>query len=68
VRNWGGFDPKTEEGILPLQDLVTLFSGRYFRRRLDPDWVSHIGEYGLELINTLREMGKTGPFWKRPKT
>jgi hypothetical protein len=66
VHNWARFDPETVEGILSLRDLVQLFSGSYFRRRLDPDWVSHIGEYLLELINTLNEIGKTGPFWNRP--
>jgi hypothetical protein len=68
VRSWARFDPETEEGILPLQDLVKLFSGSYFRRRLDPDWVSHIREYGLELIDTLGRVGLSGPFWKRPKS
>ncbi len=66
VRNWAGFDPATEDGILSLPDLLKIFSGSYFRRRLDPDWVSRSREYGRELIGTLVEVGKTGPFWKRP--
>ena len=68
VRNWARFDPATEEGIVPLLDLVKLFSGPFFRRRLDPDWVSHSREYGREMIATLIEIGRTGPFWKRPKS
>ena len=67
IRNWAGFDPATEEGIFPLPDLVKLFSGNYFRRRLDPDWVSNIRTYGRELVATLAEIGKTGPFWTLPK-
>jgi hypothetical protein len=36
----------------------------YFRRRLDPDWVSRSREYGREMVETLKEIGKTGPFWQ----
>jgi hypothetical protein len=67
VRNWARFDPATEEGIIPLLDLVKLFSGPFFRRRLDPDWVSRSREYRREILTTLIEIGKTGPFWQRPK-
>jgi len=67
IRNWARFDPATEEGILTLPELVKLFSGVYFRRRLDNDWVSHSREYIREMVTTLAELGKTGPFWKRPK-
>jgi len=67
IRNWPRFDPFTTEGILSLPDLVKLFSGRYFRRRLDPDWVSNSREYAREMVATLGEIGKTGPFWKKPK-
>jgi hypothetical protein len=68
IRNWARFDPSTEEGIIPLPDLVKLFSGSFFRRRLDPDWVSQRREYAREMVETLKEIGKTGPFWKRPKS
>jgi len=68
IRTWARFDPATEEGILTLLDLVKLFSGIYFRRRLDLDWVSHSREYVRKMVDTLAELGKTGPFWKRPKT
>jgi hypothetical protein len=67
IRNWARFDPATEEGIVPLPDLVKLFSGPYFRRRMDLNWVSKSREYAREMIATMAEIGKTGPFWKRPK-
>jgi two-component SAPR family response regulator len=67
VRNWAGFDPATAEGIVSLQDLVKLFSGPYFRRRMDLDWVSKSREYAREMVATMAGIGKTGPFWKRPK-
>ena len=68
IRNWARFDPETGEGIIPLDDLVKLFSGNYFRRRLDKDWLSHSRDYAREMLSTLEEIGKTGPFWFRPKT
>jgi hypothetical protein len=67
LRDWARFDPATEEGILPLPSLVKLFSVSYFRKRLEPGWVSRSREYGREMVQTLKEMGRTGPFWKRPK-
>ena len=61
VRNWSGFKPDTEGGLILLGDLVTLFSGNYFRRRLDDDWVSRSREYTIELG---KEFAKKGPFWQ----
>jgi hypothetical protein len=61
VRDWSGFKPDTEDGIISLGDLVTLFSGNYFRRRLDDDWVSCSREYAIELG---KEFAKRGPFWQ----
>jgi hypothetical protein len=67
IRSWAPFKDGTEEGIISLADLVKLFSGRYFRNRLDADWVSHSREYVMDMLATLNELGKTGPFWRRPK-
>jgi hypothetical protein len=64
IRNWDRFDPNAEEGIIALPELVKLFSGNYFRRRMDPDWVSRSGEYAMEMVATMSEIGKTGPFWQ----
>lgn len=67
ARNWASFAEGTEEGITPLPDMVRLFSGPYFRRRLDPDYVSRMFEYAGEMIEVMNAIGKTGPFWKRSK-
>ena len=67
VRNWASYVEGTEEGITPLPDMMKLFSGPYFKRRMDEDYVSHMFEYGREMVQTMKELGKTGPFWKRPK-
>jgi len=68
VRNWAGYAPDTEEGIIRLPELVTLFSGPYFRNRMDADWHSHRREYAIEMVKTLAAIGKTGPFWSRPES
>jgi hypothetical protein len=63
IRNSGRFDLATKEGILPLEDLVRLFSGNLFRRRLDEDYVSHSREYLGEWLAALTEIAKERPFW-----
>lgn len=63
LRNWVDFNPETEEGIIPLPDLVKLFSIDFFRKRLEPDYISNMQEYIAGFFATLKEIGKTGPFW-----
>jgi hypothetical protein len=63
VTHWSGFKAETEDGIIPLADMVRFFSGNFFTRRLDPDYVSHYKEYIGEFVSALAEIGKTRPFW-----
>lgn len=67
IRNWASFVEGSDEAITPVPDMLKLFSGPYFKRRLDPDYVSHMFEYAGEMLRTLKELGKTGPFWRKPK-
>jgi hypothetical protein len=62
VKNWNGFRAGTEEGILPVPDLVKLFSGPLFTRRLDPDYVSS-GMYLEQFRQAVVELGKARQFW-----
>jgi hypothetical protein len=64
LRNWAQFDPATKEGIISLSDLVKLFSGSLFKRRMDPDYVSHMPEYRAEIVNDLQKLEKAGAFWQ----
>ena len=64
IRNWSGFKADTEEGINKISDIAGLFSGNFFTRRLDPDYVSHMQEYLMELIGNLKGMGS---FWQPPE-
>jgi hypothetical protein len=67
LRNWAQYDPETEDGIIQLADLVKLFSSQMFRRRLDPDYLSRMREYGADFMSTLQGIGKVGPFWSMKK-
>jgi len=66
LRNWAQFDSEKAGGIISLADLVKLFSGNYFRRRMDPDYVSHMREYGQEMTAAMRELDNAGSFWQLP--
>ena len=63
LKNWADYTEEKKDGIIPLPDLVKLFSIEFFRRRLDADYVSHVPEHMAEFFATLKEIGKTGPFW-----
>jgi len=62
IRNWDRFNPSTEQGIIPLADLVNLFSVNHFRKRLDPDYFSQ-GQYVSDFIEALKKLGENRPFW-----
>ena len=64
LRNWAQFDPGKLEGIISLPDLVTIFSGSYFKRRMDADYVSRIQEYAGEMASILPSLKNAGAFWK----
>ena len=53
----------TEEGIVELPALVSVFSGNLFTRRLDLDYVSNYQKYIGEFVAAIGEMGKVRPFW-----
>jgi len=64
VRNWSGYKPDTEGGIVRLPDMVQIFSGRFFTRRLEPDYFSQKTEYMIEMVKALQKMGA---FWQIPR-
>jgi hypothetical protein len=40
------------------------FSGNFFRKRLDRDYVSHMREYMIEFVKALQSRGS---FWQLPR-
>ncbi len=66
IRNWARYDPAAEQGILPLENIVKVFSAKMFQKRLDPNYVSDVQEYFGEVFSVLSEIAKTRPFWTPP--
>jgi hypothetical protein len=67
IRNWARYDPAAEQGILPLENIVKVFSGKIFQKRLDLNYVSHLQEYFHETLSVISEIAKTRPFWTPPE-
>ena len=66
LRNWAGFDAAKEGGIVPLQDLMTVFSANMFRTRMDPAFVTK-SEGDHSMITALAEVGLINPYWIAPE-
>ena len=48
---------------MPVSDWARAFSGPLHRNRLQPDYLARVKEYASELMSSLKELGKSGPFW-----
>jgi hypothetical protein len=68
IRNWVRYDPAAEQGILPLENIVHVFSGKFFQRRLDMNYASHALEYFGEVFSVISEIAKVRSFWTLPKS
>ena len=64
IRSWSRFDPAAEQGIVPLTNVVKLFSLNMFKKRLEPDYVARVGEYAGEFFAAIAEVAKTRAFWR----
>lgn len=67
IRGWFRFDPAAEQGIVPLANILQLFSLNMFKKRLDSDYVARVGEYAGEFFAAVSELAKTRPFWRMEK-
>jgi len=56
IKNWARYDPAAEKGIIPLENIVKVFSGKFFQKRLDPNYASHAQEYFGEVLPILSEI------------
>ena len=64
IRSWSRFDKEAEQGIVPLESLVMLFSLGMFKKRLEPDYATRSRAYAKEFLDAVAELGKTRPFWR----
>ena len=65
ARNWSGFNPQAEAGLMPLEKLMTMFSADFFRWRGRPDYISTFRDAYPQFIATVNEMTGGDPFWQR---
>ena len=65
ARGWTLYHRDVDDYIMPVSDWGTVFSASMFRRRLDPDYLSHSAEYLDDYRNALQAMGKTVPAAER---
>jgi hypothetical protein len=63
VKSWSQYDPVSAEAIIPVATWAMAFSGPFFRKRLEPDYLSRAEEYMGELIAFLQQAGLTSSFW-----
>jgi hypothetical protein len=63
VKNWSGYDPISEESIMPVADWVKVFSTPVVRTRLGPDYLSHAHDDMGTFFGALAELGRSGAFW-----
>ncbi len=65
VRNWLQFNPDSAEGILPLDEEVSLLSAESRKHALDGDFVSRwLPRRAQERDEVLRRLGKTSSYWQ----
>jgi len=64
LRKWEGFQEKKKEGIIPIDELMRLFSGPYFTKRRDLDYYSNMGKYTADMIAELETLKSAGSYWQ----
>ena len=62
--NWEGFQKSKKGGIIAPSCLMKLFSSPYFKNRSAPDYMSHMGEYLVDMIKTLDTLEDAGGYWR----
>ncbi|MBK5109165.1 MAG: AAA family ATPase [Anaerolineales bacterium] len=66
VKNWSLYTPLGEDYILPISEWAEIFSSKIFKNRLASDYLSHSDEYVQDYHHSLKEIGKTSPFFQIP--
>jgi hypothetical protein len=64
LSKWEGFNEQKRGGIIALSDLMKLFSGPYFAKRMEPDYFTRRGDYLAEMVSTLDSLTNAGTYWR----
>ncbi len=64
LENWAQYKPELKEGKISLADLMTMFSGNYFKQRLNGKYVSNMKSYVMELAGVIPNLKSAGSYWQ----
>lgn len=64
LENWAQYNPELKNGKISLADLMTMFSGNYFKQRLNGAYVSNMRTYAKELAGVIPNLKSAGSFWQ----
>jgi hypothetical protein len=62
--HWSAYRADAEESIMTLAEWIQLIHLGLWSKRLQSDYLAKAGSYRAEFIQTVHEMGRTGPFWQ----
>jgi hypothetical protein len=65
ARRWSGFRAESAAGLLPLSDILAIFSGRLFRERLSGRYLSDLKDLALAQGELVKQVTGDNPFWRR---
>ena len=63
ARHWRGFTPAAEGGLLPVRQMLAIFSAEMFRARGGADYLPRLPELRKGFLGQLRELTAGHPFW-----
>lgn len=67
VRAWRGFQPGTEDAVMPLEDYARLWGIENYRARDWDDYISRMAGFQEERWELLERLGRRKtPFWDPP--
>ena len=64
ARNWSGFNPQAEAGLVTLQKMMTVFSTARSRERFNGRYISSYAGYGPEFLQAWKDISDNDPFWR----
>lgn len=66
ARNWSGYKPEAEGGLLSLAQILEVFSAPHFRERGNGRYISTMGELRSTFMDKIKEVTNDDPFWRLP--
>jgi hypothetical protein len=64
VTTWSFYNPDSYQAIMPIADWAYALGAGVFSRRLDADYLDHIGPYFDEFFERLAGFDRVGDFWR----